>query len=266
VSDLRRLADAQPVVPDFGTVSSCAERNGTFCWDWFSAHWSGTFQPALLQHIELTVMAVAIGFAISAVFAVLTYRARMLDSAVTLLNGILYAVPALALFQILVPLTGLGILTVEIALVAYTLLVLFRSMINGLRSVPPDVLESAQGMGLTERQIFLKIELPFAVPALVAGLRVAVVTTISLATIAAFVTDWGLGRPIFDAMQRGNFKTEFVAAASLAVALALVMDGLLVLLQRVLAPWIAADRQPRERTLVMARLRRLPFPALHTRG
>jgi osmoprotectant transport system permease protein len=263
---IRQLAGGQPVIPDFGKTSSCAESNGTFCWDWFSAHWGGTFQPALIQHIELTLLAVSIGFAISAVFAVLTYRTRMLDSAVTLLNGILYAIPALALFQILVPLTGLGILTVEIALVAYTLLVLFRSMINGLRSVPPDVLESAQGMGLTQRQIFLKIELPFAVPALFAGLRVAVVTTISLATIAAFVTDWGLGRPIFDAMQRGNFKTEFVAAASLAVALALVMDGLLVLLQRLLAPWVAADRPKREWRLGTARLRRLAFPATNARG
>jgi osmoprotectant transport system permease protein len=122
--------------------------------------------------------------------------------------------------------------------------------------VPPDVIESAQGMGLTTRQIFVKIELPFAIPAIVAGLRVAVVTTISLATIAAFVTDKGLGMPIFDAMQRGNFKTEFIAAASLAVALALVMDGLLVVLQRVLAPWVAADKHQRDRPLFTARLRR----------
>jgi osmoprotectant transport system permease protein len=251
----------EPVVPDFGATSSCAERNGTFCWDWFGAHWRSDFLPALLQHIELTLLAVTIGFAISSVLAVLTYRTRTLDTPVTILNGFLYAVPAIGLFQILVPVTGLGMLTVEIALVAYTQLVLFRSMITGLRSVPTDVLESAQGMGLTERQIFLKIELPFAVPALFAGLRVAVVSTISLATIAAFITDLGLGRAIFDAMQRGNFKTEFIAAASLAVALALVMDGLLVLLQRLVTPWVAAERQARERKRVVPRLRRLRFPA-----
>jgi osmoprotectant transport system permease protein len=257
VSGLQLLATGGPVIPNFGQAPSCDTHNGTFCWGWFSSHVHSLFLPALLQHIELTVIAVAIGFAISFVFAVFTYRTRMLDSPVTLLNGILYAIPAIALFQILVPLTGLGILTIEIALVAYTLLVLFRSMVTGLRSVPPDVIESAQGMGLTTRQIFVKIELPFAIPAIVAGLRVAVVTTISLATIAAFVTDKGLGMPIFDAMQRGNFKTEFIAAASLAVALALVMDGLLVVLQRVLAPWVAADKQQRERTPFAARLRRL---------
>jgi osmoprotectant transport system permease protein len=262
MSGPQRLAGGQPIIPNFGQAPSCDTHNGTFCWGWFSSHLHSLFLPALLQHIELTVIAVAIGFAISFAFAVLTYRTRMLDSPVTLLNGILYAIPAIALFQILVPLTGIGILTIEIALVAYTLLVLFRSIVTGLRSVPADVLESAQGMGLTPRQIFTKIELPFAVPAIFAGLRVAVVTTISLATVAAFVTDKGLGMPIFDAMQRGNFKTEFIAAASLAVALALVMDGLLVLLQHVLAPWVAADKHQRDRPLFTG-LRRFAVPTTH---
>jgi osmoprotectant transport system permease protein len=231
------LANGKPVIPNFGPTSGCAERNGTFCWDWFSGHWHNVFWPALIQHIELTLLAVGIGFAISSALAILTYRSRMLDSPVTLLNGVLYAIPAIALFQILVPITGLGTVTIEIALVAYTLLVLYRSMIAGLRSVPDDVLESGRGMGLTASQTLVRIEIPFAIPAVIAGLRVAVVTTISLATIAAFVTDRGLGTPIFDAMQRGNFKTEFVGAAMLAVTLALTMDGALVLLQRLVAPW-----------------------------
>jgi osmoprotectant transport system permease protein len=140
-----------------------------------------------------------------------------------------------------VPFTGLTRTTVEIALVGYTLLILFRNILTGLRSVPPDVLEAARGMGLTGRQTLLRVELPLALPAIVAGIRIAVVTTISLATVAAFVIPEGLGHPIFIAL-RTYFKTEFIAAGGLAVALALVADGALVLAQRALTPWARTRR------------------------
>jgi osmoprotectant transport system permease protein len=154
------------------------------------------------------------------------------------LSGVLYTIPSLALFQLLVPLTGLTVLTAEIALVSYTLLIIFRNVLTGLREVPEETREAARGMGLTPNQILVRVELPLALPAIVAGVRIATVTVISLATVAAFVIDRGLGAPIFAALQT-SFKTEFIAAGALAVALALVADGLLVLVSRALTPWAA---------------------------
>jgi osmoprotectant transport system permease protein len=130
---------------------------------------------------------------------------------------------------------------VEVALVGYTLLILFRNILAGLRGVPPEVTEAARGMGLTRRQILWRVELPLAVPAMMAGLRVAVVSTIALATVAAFVIPQGLGYPIFIAL-REAFKTEIIVAGGLAVLLALVADGLLVLAERALTPWARSRR------------------------
>jgi osmoprotectant transport system permease protein len=232
------------VIPNYGGggAPSCARQNGTFCWDWFRANWSDTFVPALGQHVKLTLIAVVLGFAISTVLALLAYRARWLETPITVVTGALYTIPSLALFQLLVPITKLSVLTVEIALVSYTLLILFRNMLAGLRGVPEDVRDAARGMGLTDRQVLWRVELPLALPAVMAGLRIATVTVISLATIAAFVINEGLGVPIFSAIQTDVFKTELIAAGVLAIALALVADGLLVLVQRMLTPWATSGR------------------------
>jgi osmoprotectant transport system permease protein len=156
-------------------------------------------------------------------------------------SAVVYTIPSLALFQLLVPVTGLTVTTVEIALVGYTLLILYRNILEGLRGVPPDVLEAARGMGLTRRQTLWRVELPLAVPAIFAGLRVAIVSTIALATVAALVVPEGLGYPIFLAL-REAFKTEIIVAGGLAVLLALVADGLLVLAERALTPWARVRR------------------------
>src|SRR4029079_697378 len=145
-----------------------------------------------------------------------------------------------ALFQLLVPITRLTVTTVEIALVSYTLLILYRNMVEGLRAVPEDALEAARGMGLTGFQTLVRVELPLAAPAIIAGLRIASVSTISIATVAAFVIPQGLGNPIFIALRQDLFKTEILAAGGLAVALALTADALLALTQRVLTPWSRA--------------------------
>jgi osmoprotectant transport system permease protein len=155
------------------------------------------------------------------------------------LSALFYTIPSIAFFQIMVPITGIGRLSIEIALVSYTLLILFRNTLTGLKEVPEEAKEAAEGMGLTRRQQLIRIELPLAMPAIVAGVRVATVTTISLATVAAFITPLGLGAPIFSAIQTGA-NTEFVAASLLAIALALIADLLIVLLQRVLTPWVRA--------------------------
>lgn len=236
-------AGGTTVIPNFsGGTSACARDNGTFCWSWFSQHWSSIFGPALVKHIELTLIAVGIGFGIAFVLALLAYRYGKLETPIAGVSSFLYTIPSLALFQILVPFTGLTWVTVEIALVSYTLLLLFRNIVTGLREVPQEVRDAARGMGLTPRQILLRIDLPLAVPAIFAGLRVATVTTISLATVAAIVINEGLGAPIFAAIDQGNFKTEFIAAAVLTILLAWAADVLLVLIQRMVAPWAAKRR------------------------
>jgi osmoprotectant transport system permease protein len=234
-------AQGEPVIPDFGEASACVTENRLFCSDWVRDNWAGVIQPALVEHVKLTVIAVVLGFAIALAAALLTHRYRLLERPFLTFSAVVYTIPSLALFQLLVPLTGLTVTTVEVALVGYTLLILYRNIIEGLRGVPSDVLEAARGMGLTRRQTLWRIELPLAVPAMVAGLRVAVVSTIALATVAALVVPQGLGYPIFLAL-REAFKTEIILAGGLAVGMALVADGLLVLAQRALTPWARVRR------------------------
>jgi osmoprotectant transport system permease protein len=228
---------AGPVIPNFGQGSKCEQTNGWWCTDWLHAHWGDTLQPALVQHIELSLIAVGIGFAIAFALALVGVRYRLLDAPIGVLADFLYTIPSLALFQLLVPLSGLTVTTVEIALVSYTLLILYRNILEGLRGVPADVRESARGMGLTRLQSLVRVELPLAVPSIMAGLRIATVSTISIATIAAFVIPEGLGRPIFIGIGQDVFKTEIIAAGGLAILLALAADALLVLLGRALTPW-----------------------------
>jgi osmoprotectant transport system permease protein len=232
------LADGGPVIPNFGHASDCLQNNGWFCTEWVKEHWGDILQPALVQHIELTLIAVGIGLVIAFLLALLGFRFRVFDPPLGALTDILYTIPSIALYQLLVPVTGLTVTTIEVALVSYTLFVLYRNIVAGLRAVPEEVLESARGMGLTRRQTFLRVELPLAAPAILAGIRVATVATISIATVAAFLIYYGLGGPIFDALgQPDIFRTELVAAGGLAILLALAADGLLALLQRVLTPW-----------------------------
>jgi len=229
------------VIPDFGTGSDCVTQNRLFCPDWVRDNWGDVIQPALVQHVKLVLIAVAIGFVISLAAALVAHRTGWAERPFAAFSAVVYTIPSLALFQLLVPLTGLTVSTVEIALVGYTLLILFRNNLEGLRGVPPEVLESAVGMGLTRRQILWRVELPLALPAIGAGLRVAVVSTIALATVAAFVIPEGLGYPIFLAL-REYFKTEIIVAGGLAIAMALLADVGLVLLQRALTPWARARR------------------------
>jgi osmoprotectant transport system permease protein len=231
---------AQTVIPDFGGgPNSCVRENRGFCWSWVQDNWNSVLWPAVRQHIELTAIAVVIGFVIAFGLALLAHRRRRFETPITVSTGVLYTIPSLALFQILVGFSFLGLnrLTVEIALVSYTLLILFRNTLEGLRGVPDDVREAALGMGLTRRQVLTRVELPLALPAIVAGLRIATVTVISLATVAAFIDDEGLGSPIFRAIQSNVFKTELFAAGGLAVILALLADAALVLAQRLVTPW-----------------------------
>lgn len=229
-----------PVIPNYGGppggAHGCIAQNGTLCWDWVKGHWGDILQPRLLEHLEMTAIAVGVGFAIAFTAALIAHRKHWFETPFGAFSAFLYTIPSLALFQLLVPFTGLTMLTIEIGLVGYTLLILFRNILEGLRGVPPDVLEAARGMGLTRPQTLLRVELPLALPAITAGIRIAVVTTISLATVAAYITPLGLGQPIFYGLQT-DFTTEFVATGALAVMLAIGADAILVLVQRALTPW-----------------------------
>ncbi len=149
------IVAAGPVIPNFGQGSACERSNGWFCTDWLHAHWGDTLQPALVQHVWLSALAVGIGFALTFALALVGFRHRLFDAGIGALADFLYTIPSLALFQLLVPFTGLTVTTVEIALVSYTLLVLYRNMTEGLRGVSADVLEAARGMGLTRTQILV---------------------------------------------------------------------------------------------------------------
>lgn len=194
----------------------------------------------LWEHVQMTVIAVAVGLVISFALALLVRRVPALYGPVIGISGTLYAVPSLALFALLVPITGLSLLTAEVALVSYTLLILVRNIVAGLEGVPPDVVEAATGMGFTSRQRLLRIELPIALPVIVAGLRIATVTTVGLVTITALIGRGGLGYLIINTGINRFFPTSIYTGVVLAVLLAVVADLGLLALQRQLTPWARA--------------------------
>jgi osmoprotectant transport system permease protein len=214
-------------------------------WGWVGDHLDD-IRFRLVQHIELTVLAVGIGMAISLPLAVLAYRRRRFYGPITAVTGILYTIPSLALFALLVPYTGLTNTTAEIGLVSYTLLILIRNTVVGLRGVPEDVKEAARGMGYTRSQLLWRVEFPLALPAIVAGLRIATVTTVGLVTVTSVLTAGGLGYFILNGFRRNFFSTMIFLGSALSVILAMTADGLLLLAQRWLAPW-ARGRKVRER-------------------
>ena len=194
----------------------------------------------LLEHIFLTAVAIGIGLVISFAFALLIRNRPRLYGPIISATGILYAIPSLALFALLTPITGLGtVLTAEIALVSYTLLILTRNMVEGLRSVPEDAIEAANGMGYTAVQRLLRVELPLALPIIVAGIRIATVTTVGLVTVTALIGLGGLGYLIVTiGTSRGSFGlTATLTGVMLAVGLAVLADVALLAVQRALTPW-----------------------------
>jgi osmoprotectant transport system permease protein len=213
----------------------CVADNG-FCPDWIADNFDRYVDP-LWQHVFLTVVSVGIGFAISFGLALLAHRRRWLVGPITQITGILYTLPSLAVFFLLLPITGRGNSTAIIALVAYSLLIIFRNVMTGLDNVPEDTKDAGRGMGLTERQLLWRVELPLALPEILAGLRIASTTTVGLATLAFFAGAGGLGEQIFADI---NFKSNVVAAGGLAVLLAAVLDGLILLAQYAVTPWTRA--------------------------
>lgn len=204
-------------------------------WDWIAGHLD-EIGLRVGEHLELTAIAVAAGSVIAFALSLLVLRSPRLEQPTTIVTGTLYTIPSLALFALLVPYTGLTILTAEIGLVGYTLLILVRNIVGGIRAVPAEVREAALGMGYTRGQLLGTIELPLAVPVIVAGIRIATITTIGLVTVTALIGQGGLGYLILIGIQR-FFSTPLIVGAVLSVALAVAADAALVLLERTLTPW-----------------------------
>jgi osmoprotectant transport system permease protein len=214
------------------TGQGCVQSDG-FCPSWIADNFNRYVDP-FWEHVYLTLVSVGIGFVIAFTLALMAHRRRWLTGPITGITGVLYTIPSIAAFLLLLPLTGRGNTTALIALVSYTLLIIFRNITTGLRNVPPEMVDAGRGMGLTQRQILWKVELPLALPEILAGLRIAVTTTVGLATLAFFAGAGGLGKEIYADI---NFKSNVVVAGGLAVLLAAVCDIVILTVQRLATPW-----------------------------
>lgn len=204
-------------------------------WDWVDRNLDDIV-GLTVEHLQLSLAAVAIGLVLASALSVLALRLPWTYGVITGATGILYTIPSLALFVALVPYVGLGFRPALIALVSYTLLILVRNIVTGIRAVPSSVREAADGMGYTPMRRLVAIEVPLALPAIIAGLRIASVTTIGLVTIAAVVGAGGYGMLILDGLSR-SFPTPIVVGAFLSMVLAAVVDVAFAALGRSLAPW-----------------------------
>lgn len=210
-------------------------RNPIIRWEYIVDEWD-RIQEALIQHLELTVYSVWLGFLMASVLTAIALRFKWATSAITGFSGFLYTIPSIALFALLVPYFGLTKTTAVIPLALYTLLILVTNMIAGFRAVPASVKEAADGMGMSPTRRVLSVELPLALPYIITGLRIATVSTVGLVTVAAIIGQGGLGRLILDGLRRA-FWTPMTLGALLAIGLALVLDGLIWLVGRWATPW-----------------------------
>jgi osmoprotectant transport system permease protein len=225
---------AQTEVRDPGEGGqSCVADNGTFCFDWAVDNFDRYTTP-LWEHVILVLVPVVLGFLIAFAMAVLSHRQRWLVPPFLATTGILYTIPSIAFFFLLLPITGRGRDTALIALTAFTLQIIYRNIVAGLDNVPPSAKDAGRGMGMTPGQLLRRVELPLAIPEIVAGLRIATVSTVAIATLAVFAGGGGLGDSFVADI---DFRTNVIIASVLCVAMALVFDLLLVLLQRYLTPW-----------------------------
>jgi osmoprotectant transport system permease protein len=214
------------------SAPDCVADDG-ICPDWIADNFDRYVDP-FLEHVYLTITSVAIGFAIAFALALLAHRRRWLVGPIVQATGILYTIPSVAAFFLLLPITGRGNTTAIVALVAYCLLILFRNFIAGFENVPPETRDAGRGMGLTGRQLLWRVELPLALPEIMAGLRIAVTTTVGLAALAFLAGAGGLGEALFADY---TFRSNVLVAGGLAVGLAVLLDLAVLGLQKVFTPW-----------------------------
>ena len=213
-----------------GPNAPCQAQEGkVFCLQWAIDNFDRYTTPFLNQ-LLLVLIAVAIGFAI----AILSHRRHWLVPTFTAATGVLYTIPSLAFIFLLLPITGLGWKTAIIVLSVYTLQIIYRNIVAGLSNVPVESKDAGRGMGMTDRQLLWRVELPLALPEIIAGLRIATVSTVAISTLMVFANVNTLGQPLY---QQIDFKTNIVIAAGLSILMAIFLDVVLLLSQRLLAPW-----------------------------
>ena len=218
-----------------------AQASGPFFrWDWVFRN-LGEIWRRVVEHLVLTGIAVGIGLVIALGLSLIALRWRRTYAPITWITGILYTIPSLALFAMLVPITGLSTTTAEVGLVSYTLLILIRNIVAGIDGVSPDIKEAARGMGFTRRRLFLQIELPLALPVIVAGIRIAAVTVIGLVTVTSIIGQGGLGFFILRGLN-SFFWTQIIVGVVLSVVLAVIIDVALSRGERALTPWAQTKR------------------------
>jgi osmoprotectant transport system permease protein len=216
------------------TLPCQANSDAFFCWGWARDNIDRYGGPTV-QHLKLVALAMAFGFAIAFALALFAHRRRWLQAPLGAATGVLYTIPSVAFFFLLLPLTGRGVDTAVIALTAFNLQIIYRNTIVGLANVPGAVVDAARGMGQTDRQVLWRVEVPLAAPEIIAGLRIATVSTVAIATLATLAGGGGLGQPIF--ANGIDFKTNIIIAGGIAVLMALAFDVLLNAIQRWLTPW-----------------------------
>jgi osmoprotectant transport system permease protein len=217
--------------------TTCEGKNEAFCPGFVLDNIDDYVSP-VVEHLILVAVSVAIGFLVAMALAVVSHGRRWLIPAFLGATGVIYTIPSIALFLLLLPVTGRGTETALIALSLYTLQMIYRNANSGLANVSASAVDAGRGMGMTKRQLLWRVELPLALPEIIAGVRIATVSTVAIATLAIFAGAGGLGEVIYnEGVQRGVFKTNIVFGSALAVLMAIGFDGLLVLAQRYLAPW-----------------------------
>jgi osmoprotectant transport system permease protein len=228
------IAQADDFVRERGAGGSdSCPGNDQICPGWLIDNFDRYVDPTL-QHLVLVLVPVALGFAIAFGLALLSHRQRWLIPPIIGATGVLYTVPSIAFFFLLLPITGRGTDTAIIALTAYTLQIIYRNIVAGLNNVPAAPKDAGRGMGMSEWQLFWRVELQLATPEIIAGLRIATVSTVALATLAVFAGAGGLGDPIYAQL---TFKGNVLLAGGLAMLMALLFDLTLVGIQRFATPW-----------------------------
>jgi osmoprotectant transport system permease protein len=229
---LTMIAQGGGFLRDRRGASGCVADNG-FCPDWIVNN-ADRYVTPLVEHIYLALFSLIPGFAIAFAVALLAHRMRWLIGPITWLTSALYTVPSVAMFLLLLPITGRGNTTAIVALIIYTQVIIFRNVINGLANVSRDIVDAADGMGMTSTQRLFRVEVPLALPEILAGLRIAAATTVGLASLAYLAGAGGLGRQIATQIE---FKSNVVVAGTLVTLLAAALDLLVLTIQRFLTPW-----------------------------
>jgi osmoprotectant transport system permease protein len=217
-------------------ATTCVGKNDTICFDYI---WDnlGDYVSPTLEHLAIVLASVVIGFVIAFGLVVVSHRRRWLIPTFTGITGVIYTIPSVALFLLLLPITGRGNVTAVIALVLYTLQIIYRNIVAGLANVPAATKDAGRGMGMTEQQLFRRVELPLAVPEIIAGVRIATVSTVAIASLAVFAGGGGLGEPLYFAIQQGLFKTGIFVPVMILLAMAVLLDLALMLVQARLSRW-----------------------------